>query len=121
MRILVAPDKFAGTLTAVQAAEAIARGWRATAPRDGLDTAPLSDGGPGFVDVIHAALGGRLLAVQVSGPLGGRVPATVLMAGAAGDAGGAGAAGDAGAGTAYVEAAQACGLDLVPADRRDPG
>ena len=51
MRVLVAPDKFAGTLTAVEAAEAIAAGWRRHAPGDELDLAPMSDGGPGFVDV----------------------------------------------------------------------
>ena len=59
MRVLVAPDKFAGTLTAVEAAEAIASGWRRQAPDDELDLAPMADGGPGFVDVLHAALGRR--------------------------------------------------------------
>ncbi|HRD60599.1 MAG TPA: glycerate kinase, partial [Nocardioides sp.] len=62
MRILVAPDKFAGTLSAVEAAQAIATGWREVAPGDELDLAPMSDGGPGFVDVLHAALDGELLA-----------------------------------------------------------
>ncbi len=97
MRVLVAPDKFAGTLTAVEAAEAIAAGWRRRAPGDDLDLAPMADGGPGFVDVLHAALGGDLLAVTVRGPLGEPTPATVLLVGS----------------TAYVEAAQACGLHLT--------
>ena len=97
MRVLVAPDKFAGTLTAVEAAEAIAAGWARRAPDDVLDLAPMSDGGPGFVDVLHAALGGDLLAHTVRGPFGEPVPATVLVAG----------------GTAYVESAQACGLHLT--------
>ena len=97
MRILVAPDKFAGTLTAVEAADAIAAGWRRRAPEDELDLAPMADGGPGFVDVLHAALGGELLAVTVRGPHGEPTPATVLLAG----------------GTAYVEAAQACGVHLT--------
>ena len=97
MRILVAPDKFAGTLTAVEAAEAIAAGWRETAPDDELDLAPMSDGGPGFVDVLHEALGGELLAVTVRGPHGAPTPATVLVVGD----------------TAYVESAQACGLHLT--------
>ncbi|WP_341231882.1 glycerate kinase, partial [Nocardioides salarius] len=44
MRVLVAPDKFAGTLTAVEAAEAIAAGWWRHAPGDELDLAPMSDG-----------------------------------------------------------------------------
>ena len=60
MRILVAPDKFAGTLSAVEAAAAIAEGWRRTAPSDELVEVPLADGGPGFVDVLHATLGVRI-------------------------------------------------------------
>lgn len=97
MRILVAPDKFAGTLTAVEAAETIAIGWRRHAPADDLELVPMADGGPGFVDVLHSTLGGELLAVTVTGPHGESVPAAVLMAGE----------------TAYVESAQACGLALT--------
>ena len=81
MRILVAPDKFAGTLTAVEAADAIAVGWRRRAFDDELDLAPMSDGGPGFVDVLHTALGGELLAVTVTGPFAEPVPAGVLVVG----------------------------------------
>ena len=46
MRVLIAPDKFAGSLTAVEAAEAIATGWARQAPDDVLDLAPMADGGP---------------------------------------------------------------------------
>jgi len=104
MRILIAPDKFAGTLTAVEAAQAIAEGWRRRAPQDETVLVPMADGGPGFVDVLHASLGGDLLAVTVSGPYGGSVPGSVLLVD----------------GTAYVECAQACGLHLTPEDRREP-
>ena len=97
MRVLVAPDKFAGTLTAVEAAAAIATGWSRHAPDDVLDLAPMADGGPGFVGVLHAALGGDLLAVTVRGPFGDPVPATLLRV----------------ADRAYVESAQACGLHLT--------
>ena len=97
MRVLIAPDKFAGTLTAVEAADAIAAGWREQRPDDELDCAPMADGGPGFVDVLHAALGGELLATTVAGPTGRPVPATILLVGD----------------TAYVESAQACGLHLT--------
>lgn len=100
MRVLVTPDTFAGTLTAVEAAEAIAEGWRRQAPDDELDLAPMADGGPGFVDVLHAALGGEVLAATVHGPHGEPVPATLLRVG----------------GTAYVESAQACGLHLLDGD-----
>lgn len=105
MRVLVCPDSFTGTLSAPAAARAIAAGWRESAPGDEIILAPLSDGGPGFVDVVHTALGGELLAVTVAGPLGDPVPATLLLAPD---------------GTAYLESAQACGLHLVPHDRRDP-
>ena len=102
MRVLIAPDKFAGTLSAVEAAEAIAAGWRRRAPDDELELVPMADGGPGFVDVLHASLGGELLAVNVLGPYGDTVPGTVLIH----------------SGTAYVESAQACGLHLTPAEER---
>jgi glycerate kinase len=97
MRVLVAPDKFAGTLTAVQAAAAIAEGWARTAPDDVIEQVPMADGGPGFLDVLQASLGGELLSATVSGPFGDRVPAAVLLVGD----------------TAYVESAQACGLHLT--------
>ena len=79
MRVLIAPDKFAGTLTAVEAAQAIATGWSRQAPQDSLELVPMADGGPGFVDVLHASLGGDLLAVTVTGPDGDPVPGTVLL------------------------------------------
>jgi len=101
MRILVAPDKFAGTLSAVEAAEAIAEGWRRQAPDDEIDLAPMSDGGPGFVDVLHATLGGELLVTTVAGPFGTDVPATLLLV----------------RDTAYVESAQACGVHITGRER----
>jgi glycerate 2-kinase len=102
MRVLVAPDSFGGTLSAVEAAEAIAEGWRRRSPGDELVLAPMSDGGPGFVDVLHASLGGELLSVTVPDQYGTPTPAAVLLVGR----------------TAYVESAQACGLHLSA--RRDP-
>ncbi|MEV8372384.1 glycerate kinase [Kribbella sp. NPDC056861] len=103
MRVLIAPDKFAGTLTAVEAAAAIEEGWRRRDPQAVVLVAPMADGGPGFIDVLAAVVDGKLLAVTVRGPLGAEVPAAVLVAGE----------------TAYIETAQACGLHLVePADRR---
>lgn len=104
MRVLVAPDKYAGTLTAGEAATAIAGGWRRADPAADLDLAPLSDGGPGFLSVLHESLGGDLVPCVVADPLGCPVTASVLRAGE----------------TVYVEAAQACGLDLLEASERDP-
>ncbi|HSF26279.1 MAG TPA: glycerate kinase [Actinomycetes bacterium] len=104
MRVLICPDKFAGTMSAPQAAAAIAEGWARARPADELVRVPLADGGPGFLDVLVDALGGRLVAATVRGPLGEPTPATVLVVDD----------------VAYVESAQACGLHLVPAGSRDP-
>ncbi len=102
MRVVFAPDKFAGTLTALEAATAMATGWERRAPGDELVQVPMSDGGPGFVDVLHVALGGELHAVTVSDPYGKPTPAAILRVGD----------------TAYVESAQAVGLHLTePGDR----
>jgi glycerate 2-kinase len=104
VRVVVAPDSFGGTLSAVEAAEAIAAGWRRSAPGDELGLLPLSDGGPGFVDVLASALAGRVVPVPTTDPLGRSAVGTVLLAGD----------------TAYVESAQATGLHLLSAAERDP-
>jgi glycerate kinase len=57
IRVLIIPDKFKGTLTARQAAEALAAGWRAARPGDDLELAPMSDGGDGFGEVLSGLLG----------------------------------------------------------------
>ena len=75
MRILVAPDKFRGTLTARQAAEAFSTGWRRERPDDDLELMPMADGGEGTMDALVDALGGRVEAPTVTGPLGDRVDA----------------------------------------------
>ena len=103
MRVLIAPDSFAGTLTAAEASAAMAHGWSRQSPADILDEAPLSDGGPGFVAVLERSLGGTLHTRNVTGPTGASVSASWLLHGE----------------TAYIEAAEACGLHLVGAD--DPG
>jgi glycerate 2-kinase len=103
VRVLIAPDCFGGTLTAPEAAQAMAEGWHAAAPEDDLVLRPLTDGGPGFVDVLHTVLGGTVHTKEVTGPLGEPVTASWLEH----------------EGTAYIESAQANGLHLVPkADRR---
>ena len=104
MHVVFAPDKFAGTLTAVEAASAMATGWSRRAPEDVLVQVPMSDGGPGFVDVLHAALGGELEAVTVTGPYGDPTPAAILRVGD----------------TSYVESAQAVGLHLTEPENRQP-
>ena len=103
MRVLIAPDDFTGTLTAVEAAEAIAAGWRSHAPDGDLTLIPMSDGGPGFVSAVSSVLGGDIAPVGVRGPQGDTAIGMVLMVGD----------------TAYIESAHGCGLALVHPDRRD--
>ena len=56
MKVLIAPDKFKGTLSAAEAAAAVVRGWRQVRPEDQLHLLPMSDGGDGFGEVISALL-----------------------------------------------------------------
>ena len=105
MKVLICPDSFTGTLSAAEAAAAVAEGWASVAPGDELVLRPLSDGGPGFLDAIGAGRPGVRHPMTVTGPLGDPVPADFLMTDDA---------------TAWVESASAAGLHLVPADRRDP-
>jgi glycerate 2-kinase len=104
MRVLVAPDKFRGTLTGLQAAEAIETGWRRERPDDRLELLPLADGGEGTLDALVPPDAGRRIRRSVTGPLGGKVDAEAGIRGALG----------------VVEMARASGLGLLAADRRDP-
>ncbi len=98
LEVLIAPDCFGDSLTALQAAHAIAQGWSAARPADRLTLAPQSDGGPGFVDVLATRFG-EVRREPVAGPLDEAVDAEWLF--------------DEASSTAYIEAAQACGLALL--------
>lgn len=95
LRVLVAPDCYGDSLTAVQAAAAIAAGWNRVRPGDQFTIAPQSDGGPGFVEVLAGRLGERR-ELTVRGPLDVDVQAEWVL--------------DRQCATAYLECAQACGL-----------
>ena len=99
MQVLIAPDCFGDSLTAVEAAESIARGWQRGRPDDELTLAPQSDGGPGFVGVLAGRVG-EVHTLRVSGPLTEEVSADWVLDPAAPR-------------TAYIECAQACGLHLL--------
>ena len=70
MRILIAPDKFKGSLSAPAAAEAIARGLRAVWPDAQLDFAPIADGGEGFAESLAVALGAEWVSVASEDAIG---------------------------------------------------
>jgi glycerate 2-kinase len=106
MRVVIAPDSFKGSLSAVEVAEAMARGVRAVFPAAEIVTVPIADGGEGTVQALVTATGGRLEHTVVRGPLGTPVRA---QWGVLGD-------GE----TAVIEMAAASGLPLVPVERRDP-
>jgi glycerate kinase len=114
VRVLICPDKFAGTVPAVDAAAAVADGWLSVAPGDEVTRRPLADGGPGFLDALGTAVGGRRVTVATTDPLGRPVDGSVLLAGGAvrGTGGGTG--------TAYLESAETCGLHLLAGPERDP-
>jgi glycerate 2-kinase len=104
VRVVIAPDGFGGTLSARDAAAAIAAGWHDERPQDEILTVAMSDGGEGLLDVV-ATSRDTWLVVEVAGPHGHPIEASLLLRED---------------GTAIVESAAACGLALVPPDRRDP-
>ena len=106
MNIIIAPDSFKGSLTAVAVADAIEQGIRAVAPEAELVRVPLADGGEGTAQALVDATGGHMIQQRVLGPL--REPVDAFF-GILGD--------DT---TGVVEMAAASGLALVPVERRDP-
>jgi glycerate 2-kinase len=95
--VLVAPDKFKGTLTAAQVAGHLAAGLGQTRPGLGVVQVPVADGGDGTVDAAEAA-GYRRIEMGVRGPTGNAITAAFAFAD----------------GTAVIEAAAASGLALLP-------
>ncbi len=105
MRIIVAPQEFKGTLTAGQAARAMAAGARRALPDAEVETIPLADGGPGTVSAIVAGEGGHIRHASVQDPLGRIVEAEwALLKGRVG----------------ILEMAAAAGLWRLKPEERDP-
>jgi glycerate kinase len=106
MKIIIAPNAFKETLSAVEVADCIEQGIRKIWPETAIEKFPLADGGDGTVDALVSAMGGRIIARKVTGPLGKKVRAEI---GLLGDEM-----------TAVVEMASASGLRLVPLEKRNP-
>ncbi len=106
MRIVIAPDSFKGSVSALCVAEAMARGVLKVFPGAEVRQVPIADGGEGTVEALVSATGGQLKTTQVSGPLGEKRTA---QWGVLGDAS-----------TAVIEMAAASGLPLVATGQRDP-
>jgi glycerate kinase len=106
MRILVAPDKFKGSLAAIDAARAIARGVLKVWPAADVRILPIADGGEGTSDAICAALGGEWIEVRAHDPLGELIGARYAWFEKTK--------------TAVIEMSAASGLWRVPAEKRNP-
>jgi glycerate 2-kinase len=107
MRVLIAPDKFRGTMSAREAAGAIAAGWQHARPWDHLEEAPLADGGEGTLDLLVDTFEGERRRELVTGPLGDvtQVEYGVIRLG--------------GRLTSVVETSRASGLHLIADGSRD--
>ena len=105
MRIVVAPDKFKGSLTGREAGDAMARGLARAFVHATIDVVPVADGGDGTAEVMAEALGGKLVTRDVQGPDGSSVAATYASLPQ---------------GRAVIELARASGLALVATGKNDP-
>ena len=106
MKIVIAPDSYKESLSALDVASAIEAGFRDIFPDAHYVKIPVADGGEGTVEAMVAATKGNIVRLKVTGPLGTQVEA---FYGLSGDAS-----------TAYIEMAAASGLERVPAAQRDP-
>jgi len=106
MKIVIAPDSYKESLSALEVATAIESGFREIFPTAEYVKLPVADGGEGTVEAMVAATCGRIVNVAVKGPLGEAVEG---FYGLSGDEQ-----------CAFIEMAAASGLELVPAAQRDP-
>ncbi|MBD9977368.1 glycerate kinase, partial [Citrobacter braakii] len=106
MKIVIAPDSYKESLSALEVATAIELGFREIWPEANYVKIPVADGGEGTVEAMVAATQGHLVHVDVTGPLGKTIQA---FYGLSGDER-----------SAFIEMAAASGLEQVPAGLRDP-
>jgi len=106
MKIVIAPDSYKESLSALEVATAIESGFREIFPTAEYVKLPVADGGEGTVEAMVAATCGRIVNVAVKGPLGEAVEG---FYGLSGDEQ-----------CAFIEMAAASGLELVPTAQRDP-
>lgn len=104
MKTVIAIDSFKGCLSSVEANRAAAEGVRSACPDAEIVEVPVSDGGEGFLEAFHAAIGGRFVTVPVMDPLMRSISARYLLKGQ----------------TAVLEVAEAIGLTLLSPEERNP-
>jgi glycerate 2-kinase len=106
MKIILAPDSYKGSLTALEVCQAMAVGIKRLIPGAEIVMVPMADGGEGTVRSLIDTTGGRIITKTVTGPIGDKVES---FFGVLGDGR-----------TAVIEMAAASGLPLVPVEKRDP-
>jgi len=106
MKIVIAPDSYKESLSALDVATAIESGFREIFPTAEYVKIPVADGGEGTVEAMVAATDGRIVKVAVKGPLGEQAEG---FYGISGDEQ-----------SAFIEMAAASGLEMVPPAKRDP-
>ena len=106
MKIVVAMDSFKGSLTSMQAGNAVMRGILSARPDAEVTVLPLADGGEGTIDAIADHVGGISKKVTIKGPLNAPIDAEYIF--------------DQKTQTAYIEMAKSSGLTLIKPEERDP-
>ena len=106
MKIVLAPDSFKDCLTASEVCAALTRGIYARVPEATVVTVPMADGGEGTMEALRHVMAGQPVTLDVAGPLGHPVEVHYGF--------------DASSQLALIEAAQAAGLEQLPAAQRNP-
>jgi glycerate 2-kinase len=106
MKIVIAPDSYKGSLTAVQVGTTIQKAFLSEIPNASIEVVPMADGGEGTLDTFLYARGGKRFCVEVTGPLGEKIKTEygVLADGK----------------TVVIEIAKIAGLPMVPKEKRNP-
>ncbi|RAK16615.1 glycerate kinase [Anoxybacillus vitaminiphilus] len=106
MNIVIAPDSYKGSLTAVEVGTIIQKAFLSEFPHANIEVVPMADGGEGTLDAFMYAIGGERFSVEVTGPLGSKIATKygVLEDGK----------------TVVIEMAKIAGLPMVPPEKRDP-
>lgn len=105
MKIVISMDSFKGSMTSLEAGDAVRRAAASVFPDAEISVLPFADGGEGTAEALTAGLGGRFRHISVTGPLGEKVEARYGIVGGS---------------MAVIEMAEAAGLPLVPSGKRNP-
>ena len=106
MRVVVAIDSFKGSMSSLEAGESIKQGILKAKKDAKVEIRPLADGGEGTVEALSIGMGGKLINVEVTGPVGRKVNAVYGIVESTK--------------TAIIEMSQAAGITLVSGDEKNP-